>query len=382
MSHELRTPLTSILGFSDGLIERAEDRSGDDLEDARAIQRNGQYLFRLLTNLLDFSDLEAGRLVIDSLPCSPCDLVKDVELSSRPDADARGLRLRAEVAEDAPETITSDAPRIRQVLSLLVENAIKFSDEGSVTLRLSLLSEGFAQPLVAFDVIDTGVGMSESQLETLFESFSQGDGSRSRRHGGLGLGLALGHRLALELNGDITVVSTPGEGSAFRLTLPLAPPADEDGLPPEPRPQPEAVALACRVLVAEDGADNRRLLERVLGQLGADTTFVDDGAKAVTAAFDAWRADEPFRRHLHGLADARDRRSQRHPHASRRGLPGDHHRAHGRRARRQPRGVPGGGLRRVPHQAHRPRRAAEHHARAARPQVHVIAAYRRAGAPC
>ena len=294
MSHELRTPLASILGFSDGLIERAEDRGGDDLEDARAIQRNGQYLYRLLTSLLDFSDLEAGRLAIDLMPCSPANLVKDVELSSRPDAEARGLRLRVEIAEEAPDIVTSDAVRIRQVLSLLVENAIKFTDEGSVTLRLSLLSKGFAQPHVAFDVIDTGVGMPESQLETLFESFSQGDGSRSRRHGGLGLGLALGRGVARELDGDITVVSTLEEGSAFRLALPLAPPGEEAELPPEPAPQPELAALDCRVLVAEDGADNRRLLERILGQLGADTSFVEDGGKAVIAAIEAWRAGEPF----------------------------------------------------------------------------------------
>ena len=298
VSHELRTPLTAILGFTDVMIEKASSgaESSLDLDDARTIQRNSHYLYRLLAGLLDFANLEAGRLRIDWGACSPADILRDVETVSRTEAEEKRLRLRTELADDVPDAITSDATRIRQILLQLIDNAVKFTDDGSVTLRLTTLREGYAQPQVAFDVIDTGIGMTETQLAGVFESFSQGDGSRSRRHGGLGLGLALGRRLARKLQGDITVVSTPLEGSAFRLMLPLAPLEDDDvalAADDGARIDPEA-PLDCRVLVAEDGADNRKLIEHILNRAGAQVTMVDDGREAVELALQAWREDAPF----------------------------------------------------------------------------------------
>ncbi len=298
ISHELRTPLTAILGFTDVLVQKAGANLADasHLEDARTIQRNGHYLYRLLAGLLDFANLEAGRLRVHWHVCSPVEILRDIELVSRPGAEEKGLRLRVEIPDDVPAHITSDATRVRQILSQLVENAIKFTGQGSVTLRVALQREGYPQHHVAFDVIDTGIGMSEGQISTLFEPFAQGDGSRSRQHGGLGLGLALAHRLARRLRGEITVVSTTSEGSAFRLALPLEP--RRTG-PAQPEAEEQQLAadsgpIDCRVLVAEDGPDNRKLIDLILRQAGAQVTMVDNGKEAVDLAMEAWRGDEPF----------------------------------------------------------------------------------------
>ena len=302
VSHELRTPLTAILGFSEEMIERGfgSGAGAGELDDIRTIQRNADYLYRLVSSLLDYSDLETGRLWIDWGPCSPTEVMRDVEASSAAEASAKGLRLRAEIDDDLPAEITTDGARIRQIISLLVDNAIKFTDDGAISLGGSVLTEGYAQPHVAFDVIDTGIGMTSEQLARLFDSFAQGDGSRARPYGGLGLGLALAQRLARELSGEITVVSTPAEGSAFRLTLPVTPPQSEGDTLTEMRAaeldgEPEAdEPLAIRILVAEDGDDNRKLLQRILSGAGAEVTLVDDGQQAVDLAVEAWERDDPF----------------------------------------------------------------------------------------
>ncbi len=298
ISHELRTPLTAILGFTDVLIQKAGASPGEssDLEEARTIQRNGHYLYRLLAGLLDFSNLEAGRLRIHWHPCSPVEILRDVETVARHEAESKGLRFRIESDDEIPATITSDATRVRQIVSQLVENAIKFTGQGSVTLRVTLQREGYQQPHVAFDVIDTCIGMTEEQLAHVFDAFAQGDGSRSRQYGGMGLGLALAYRLARRLRGEITVVSSTAEGSAFRLVLPVEP--RRDGSAPDSAEEPlleaDAGPIHCRVLVAEDGEDNQKLVDLILRQAGAEVTLVDNGREAVELAIEAWRADEPY----------------------------------------------------------------------------------------
>ena len=302
VSHELRTPLTAILGFSEEMIERGfgGGAKAGELDDIRTIQRNADYLYRLVSSLLDYSDLEAGRLWIDWAPCSPTEVMRDVEAASAAEATTKGLRLRAEIDDDVPDEIVSDGARIRQVMSLLVDNAIKFTTDGAISLRGSVLTEGYPQPHVAFDVIDSGIGMTPEQLEALFDSFAQGDGSRARPYGGLGLGLALGQRLARELSGEITVVSTLAEGSAFRLSLPVTPPQSEgDTLTDMPAARPDGepqddAPLAMRILVAEDGEDNRKLLQRILSAAGAEVTLADDGQQAVDLAVKEWEGDLPF----------------------------------------------------------------------------------------
>lgn len=296
VSHELRTPLTAILGFTDVLIERASTREGnaEHLETARTIQRNGHYLYRLLAGLLDYADLEAGRMPIVWQACSPADVLRDVEIVARPDAERKRLRLRTEIDPELPDTVTSDATRVRQVMLELVSNAIKFTEDGSVSLRASLLREGFAHPRVAFDVIDTGVGIGGAKLDRVFESFAQGDGSRTRRYAGVGLGLALSRLIARKLRGELTVVSTPLEGSAFRLTLPFAPPESASEGAAVESPVEEDGRLECRLLVAEDAEDNRKLIQHILVRAGASLTLVEDGERALQLALDAWRCDEPY----------------------------------------------------------------------------------------
>jgi CheY-like chemotaxis protein len=165
-----------------------------------------------------------------------------------------------------------------------------------VTLRVTLQREGYPQHHVAFDVIDTGIGMTDEQLASLFEPFAQGDGSRARRHGGMGLGLALANRLAKRLRGEITVVSSTAEGSAFRLVLPIEPRGNgaRPSAPEDSLVEVDSGPVDCRVLVAEDGADNRKLIDLILRQAGGEVTLADDGREAVELAMEAWRADEPF----------------------------------------------------------------------------------------
>lgn len=298
ISHELRTPLTAILGFAENWLDRAETAgSTEDIDDARTIQRNSAYLSRILSGLLDFSNLEAGRLILSRARCSPREILSDIEFTSRPSAEQKQLRLRSEIEGNVPDLITTDPARVHQVLTNLVENAVKFTSEGSVTLRASVPPQGYGAARLAFDVIDTGVGMSEETLRTAFESFSQADASSSREYGGLGLGLALATRLVGLLGGELTVVSTLGEGSAFRLTLPLD--AENDSAAPTSKvnTQPETDAkerLNARILVAEDGPDNRKLLELILGRLGAEIEMVDNGADAVELALAASRKGRPF----------------------------------------------------------------------------------------
>lgn len=294
ISHELRTPLTAILGFAENWLERAEQSGlNEDVEDARTIQRNSAYLSRILSGLLDFSNLEAGRLILSRSRCSPREILNDIEFTSRLGAEQKHLRLRSEIDDDVPDQITTDPARVHQVLTNLVENAIKFTSEGSVTLRASVTPRGYGAPRVAFDVIDTGVGMSEETLKTAFESFSQADSSSSREYGGLGLGLALATRLVELLGGELTVVSTLAEGSAFRLTLPLE--GESTGATGQISVRAEeGERLRGRILVAEDGPDNRKLLERILGKMGVEMEMVDNGADAVELALAADRQGDPF----------------------------------------------------------------------------------------
>ena len=308
MSHEIRTPMTAILGYADVLLEEGDlSRAPEARIDAICtIKRNGDHLLRIINDILDLSKIEAGKMTVESLFCSPVQLLADVESLMRVRADAKGLDFRVECPGELPETIRSDPTRLRQILVNLVGNAVKFTDRGSVRV-IARLVRG-ERSLLEFDVIDSGVGMTREQTERLFQAFSQGDASTTRSFGGTGLGLVISKRLAEMLNGDITIVETqPGVGTTFRLTLSLGSLANvkmvsvEGGMsklikqkvPASPNSSSGQLA-GCRILLAEDGLDNQRLIAFIVQRSGAQVVTVENGQMAVDQALAAECQGNPF----------------------------------------------------------------------------------------
>ncbi len=300
MSHEIRTPMTAILGFTETLLD--PDLSDADKQAAVAtIQRNGEHLLGLINDILDLSKIESGNLEVDPAPCSPFEIIDEVVSLMRVRAEAKGLQLGVEQDGPLPERITTDPTRLRQVLINLVGNAIKFTDRGFVRLVVRLLAPSESQPttkpLLQFEVIDSGIGMSEQQLGRLFQPFTQADASTARRYGGTGLGLTISKRLVTMLGGNIEVASTPGQGSTFRVTVGVGDlqgvPLRETGasIPREMTPSsarnpgdPGGIQLSAHVLLAEDSPDNQRLIVHFLGKAGVTVTVVENGKAALDAA--------------------------------------------------------------------------------------------------
>ncbi|MBN1909771.1 MAG: phosphate ABC transporter substrate-binding protein PstS family protein [Pirellulales bacterium] len=303
MSHELRTPMTAILGFTDILVEGVTDR--EQLDAATTIKQNGEYLLGIVNDILDLSRIEAGKVTVERIPCSPCRILTQVASLMRVRAEAQGLPLEIAYEGMIPLSIQSDPVRLRQVLVNLVGNAIKFTEVGKVRLAARLLDAQSDQPKMQFEIIDTGIGMSEQQIAKLFKPFSQADASATRKHGGAGLGLMISKRLAEKLGGDITVKSAPGKGSTFTVTIDagslegirlLESPDDVD-LPREEREEGDTASesrLDCRVLLAEDGPDNQRLIAFVLRKAGADVTLAENGKIALDLALESQEKGQPF----------------------------------------------------------------------------------------
>ncbi|MFV3372066.1 response regulator [Pseudomonas sp. NY15435] len=218
MSHELRTPLNSSLILARLLADNEQGNLDDEqVKFAESIYGAGNDLLNLINDILDISKVEAGKLEVRPENASVRRLVEAVEGLFRPQADDKGLRFVAEVAEDAPALLFSDRQRVEQILKNLLSNAFKFTDAGEVSLRVSAAPEG-----LRFDVRDSGIGIAEDQLQRIFEAFQQADGATTRRYGGTGLGLSISRDLAHLLGGSIIVSSEPGKGSVFSLLLPLS----------------------------------------------------------------------------------------------------------------------------------------------------------------
>ncbi len=310
MSHEIRTPMTAIIGYAELLDLQSDGPDADERrrDAVRTIVRNGEHLLEIINDILDLSKIEAGRIEVERLETDLPDLVRDVVSLMSVRASGKGIRLDHDCTGRLPRTIRTDPLRLRQILTNLVGNAIKFTETGGVTLRLACTAG--ASPRLSIDVVDTGIGMSEGQLARLFRPFSQADASTTRTFGGTGLGLAISRRLAGLLGGDITVTSAPGEGSTFSVTVdpgPLddvewvtsldgeaeaakdAPPADAAAAPADDRP-----LAGRRVLLVEDGPDNRRLVGFHLRKAGAEVDEAEHGEEGVAHATAAIAAGAPY----------------------------------------------------------------------------------------
>jgi signal transduction histidine kinase len=306
MSHEIRTPMNALLGYIELLCDpeaTAEERAkyGD------TIRKSSEHLLTILNDILDISRIEASRLVVNRADIDPFALAKEVLALMLTQASERDIELRLEVPRPIPEVIETDLVRARQILINLVGNAIKFTPSGSVRLVLRLDPyEEADHRYLCFDVIDTGIGIPREKQGQIFEPFSQGDSSPTRRYGGTGLGLTISKRLALLLGGDVEVQSEPGAGSTFTLRLyagelrraALRPYSDEEcrlgPQEPVPREQRALPRLPARMLVIEDVELNQRLIAALLRRAGATVELADNGRAGLELALAAERCGEPF----------------------------------------------------------------------------------------
>jgi signal transduction histidine kinase/ActR/RegA family two-component response regulator len=304
MSHEIRTPMTAILGFAEALEENMV--RPENMETISIIRRNGSYLISIINDILDLSKIEAGKMEIERVACNPAQVIAEVSSLMRVRTDAKGIRFDIEYQGDIPETIFSDPTRLRQILINLIGNAIKFTEDGSVRIVTRYSQDG-QSPCLNFDIIDTGRGIPEEQIDGLFEPFAQADTSTTREFGGTGLGLTISKRFAVMLGGDIAVIrSESGVGTTFRVSVstgniegvkmiddPLAATTVVETVSSTSPPAPYALG-GLHILLAEDGPDNQRLLSFILKNAGAEVTIQNNGQRALDAALAARDAGTPF----------------------------------------------------------------------------------------
>jgi PAS domain S-box-containing protein len=281
MTHELRTPLTAILGFA-GVLRQSKALSERDAHQIGLIHDASQTLLGVIGDVLDFSKLEAGAFELDPAPFDPGAAVRSAAEIVAQQAAAKGLELITQIeAPDSAPVLIGDAPRLRQVLLNFLSNAVKFTREGSVTLHLSGRLEAERCHL-RIAVTDTGIGIDETQLSSLFSRFTQADASVSRQFGGTGLGLAISRQIVEAMGGRIGVDSTVGQGSTFWLEIDL-PVAADDALGAEPEAAAAVLERPIRCLVVEDNAVNRELITILLSPFPIEIDTACDGAEAVEA---------------------------------------------------------------------------------------------------
>ncbi|MEO6595580.1 MAG: response regulator [Planctomycetota bacterium] len=303
MSHEIRTPMTAILGYASVL--REEDLPRDQqIEFLDTICRGGEYLLRILSDVLDLAKLDAERVEFEAAPFSCIEALRQSISIMRGSASEKGLRLELVCDGDFPSQVIGDVTRVQQILLNLLSNAVKFTAVGTVAVEAHAVRSNPQMVELEIAVKDTGIGIPADKLPKLFTMFTQADVSTTRRYGGTGLGLVIARRLARAMGGDIEANSEEGKGSCFcvRLVLPVVEDAlwgritpDRVDLSRRPsNPKTRHKTLTGHVLLAEDARDNQLLVARFLGKAGAQVTIASDGQEALELIEGAAAAGTPI----------------------------------------------------------------------------------------
>jgi signal transduction histidine kinase/CheY-like chemotaxis protein/HPt (histidine-containing phosphotransfer) domain-containing protein len=291
MSHEIRTPLTAIMGFTEQLLHNKD--AVNDEQHLSTILRNSKHLLELINNILDLSKIEAEKLAVERGPCNVVQLIHDIDSIIRPLANEKQLAFNINYKLPIPKTINSDTTRLKQILINIASNAVKFTEKGSISIDISYNSE---KQHLQFAIQDTGIGMSEREVERVFKPFEQADATTTRRFGGTGLGLCISKNLAQLLGGDVQLISEPGNGSCFTVQVAAHLNAEQlkyeafihsyEQLSPSKDVQLSFAANSfdANILVAEDNPDNQLLIKLLLQTWGLEPDIAKNGAEAVEMA--------------------------------------------------------------------------------------------------
>ncbi|MFA5783740.1 MAG: ATP-binding protein [Phycisphaerae bacterium] len=280
MSHEIRTPMNAIIGFSDMLMEG--EMSANQKKHINIIRESSKTLLRLINDILDFSKIEAGRLDVELSECRLKKMLGNIELMMSAGAKSKGLGFKVTYKNEIPELINTDSIKLQQCLINVCNNAIKFTQKGHVRLIVSLETVQ-QEPMLRFDVIDTGIGIPFDKQHMIFEAFSQADDTHCRKYGGTGLGLAITRKMVSLLGGKISVSSSPGEGSTFSIWVPLDTNVGSSRRDNHDDSDTQE-KFSGKILVAEDTPTNQLLIRLLLQKLGFDVTIAQNGKEAVEAA--------------------------------------------------------------------------------------------------
>lgn len=294
MSHEIRTPLNAIMGFTELLTDPGPSME-EKMKNVAVVRRNCHQLLKIVNEILDISKVEAGELEIEKVETKIDELLNEVKALLRVQAGKKGIELKFAPPEDVPDRVLTDSTRLRQILLNIVGNALKFTQQGSVSVTTKFVRKANGQSMVTFVVSDTGVGIDHQSAQKIFQPFSQADTSTTRLFGGTGLGLALARRLARALGGDVQLMkSAPGQGSTFAVSVAVEvldqqqwarlDAASETQAEP-PRPTIDTSALkGKRILLVEDAEDNQFLIQQFLSRTGAIVEIANNGNEGVDKA--------------------------------------------------------------------------------------------------